>query len=64
MPRLKAPATFKGFLGRNGGPPLWRVASGMARHGGFQRGTAKRVHVQKDHTRRVHVVHAPVPGTS
>ena len=45
MSRLRAPAMFKDFLGQNGGPPIWRVASGMAQHDGFQRGTAKRVHV-------------------
>ena len=34
----------------------------MSRHVNGLRGTAKRVHARDDRARRVHVVHAPVPG--
>ena len=64
MPRLRALAVRQGFVGRNGGPPLRCVASGMSRHDNVLRGAAKRVHARKGRARRVHGVHAPVPGTS
>ena len=62
MPRLRAPAVRQGFVGRNGGPPLRRIASGMSRHVGVRRGTAKRIHARRGRAQRVHVIHAPVPG--
>ena len=64
MPRLIAPGTYRGFRGPERGPSRLASSRGdiAARH--VQRGTAKRVHVRRCRTRRVHGVHAPVPGTT
>ena len=49
-------------VGYNGNPPLWHIASGIARQVVDLGGAAMPVHVQRDCTRRVHVIHAPAPA--